>query len=302
MDWQLPGYTELRPLGTGATGRVLMARHEATGTSVAIKYLSDALFGDDEFRSRFRGEAELLAGVSGEHVARLYEYVEGPDGAAIVMELVQGVSLRELIRRAGPTGPEAALAVLKGSLLGLGAAHAWGVVHQDYKPGNVLVDTNGQSKLVDFGIAVRSGVASQPSGTPHYMAPEQWSDAPVTPATDVYAATATFVECLTGKPPYPVDDVRQLALRHRNAPVPVEGVPEPLRELVRRGMAKDPTDRPPDAAGFVSALEDAASAAYGKDWERRGHQQLAGRVAALPCCCRTGRPPPRFDSPPQRRT
>jgi serine/threonine-protein kinase len=105
------------------------------------------------------------------------------------MELVDGVSLHEMITRQGPTGPQSALAVLKGSLLGLAAAHALGIVHRDYKPENVLVDGAGHSKLTDFGVAARAGEAAS-GGTPLYMAPEQWAGAPASPATDIYAATA----------------------------------------------------------------------------------------------------------------
>ena len=87
--------------------------------------------------------------------------------------------------------------VLKGSLLGLAAAHAMGIVHRDYKPENVLVDAEGTSKLTDFGVAARR--EQHPAcGTPLYMAPEQWDGSPATPATDIYAATAVFFECLTG--------------------------------------------------------------------------------------------------------
>ena len=110
-----------------------------------------------EFAEMFRGEAAVLASMDNPHVVRLYEYVESSSGAAIVMELVDGVSLRQILARQGGTTPEAALVVLQGSLLGLAAAHARGVVHRDYKPDNVLVDGDGASKLTDFGIAARAG-------------------------------------------------------------------------------------------------------------------------------------------------
>ncbi|MFF5208960.1 protein kinase [Streptosporangium sp. NPDC000396] len=291
-EWNLPGYTELRRLGAGGGGRVVLARHDESGAQVAIKYLAERLRDDPHFLARFRTEARLLVELVDENVVQLYEYVEVAGGAAIVMEAIDGVSLRELLREHGSTGPEAALAVLKGSLMGLSAAHLTGVVHRDYKPENVLVRSDGASKLVDFGIAVQAGEADRPAGTPPYMAPEQWAGGPASPATDVYAATAVFFECLTGHRPYRAIDPAVLMHQHRNAPIPAEEVPEPIRALVTRGMAKDPMDRPATAAGFVVELEAAAVAGYGQDWEERGRHRLATLAALLPLLFRVHPPEP----------
>jgi len=190
-EWSVPGYTGLRALGSGGFGEVVLARHDASGTLVAIKYLRPNLLADAEFTELFRGEATVLAAIDDPHVVRLYEYVESPSGAAIVMELVDGVSLREILDRQGATTAEAALVVMQGSLLGLAAAHRRGVVHRDYKPGNVLVNGDGESKLTDFGIAVRAGESPVPAGSMVYAPPEQFGALPARPAGDVYAATAT---------------------------------------------------------------------------------------------------------------
>ncbi|RKE17176.1 serine/threonine-protein kinase [Streptomyces sp. TLI_171] len=276
--WELPDYAHERELGAGASGRVVLAHHRATGTPVAIKYL----LGDHPDRAAFRVEAQLLAALDSPHVTRLYEYVESPHGAAIVMELVEGISLRDLLRAEGETGPEAALVVLKGSLLGLAAAHRAGVVHRDYKPGNVLVTVDGESKLVDFGIAVRTGASGTVAGTPAYMAPEQWAGQAASPATDVYAATATFFECLTGAKPYAGTTLMELAVQHTEAAIPDTQAPEALRPLIRAGLAKTPAQRPAGAEALVVELEALAGAAYGADWEDRGRRRLAALVAALP--------------------
>src|SRR5690606_26555768 len=99
--WTVPGYTESLELGSGASGRVVLALHEGTGVPVAVKYLSESLRSRPDFVRDFRAEGRLLAGLDSPHVAGLYEYVESPDGAAIVMELVDGVSLRTVLSRQG---------------------------------------------------------------------------------------------------------------------------------------------------------------------------------------------------------
>jgi eukaryotic-like serine/threonine-protein kinase len=282
MSWSVPGYTAVQELGRGASGTVVLATHDQTGVPVAIKYLADNLKSDETFLREFRAEARILAEVNDDHVARLYEYVEEPGGAAIVMELVNGVALRKIIREQGPTEPEAALVVLKGSLLGLAASHQLGIVHRDYKPENVLVDAQGQSKLADFGIAVRAGRTGALAGTPSYMAPEQWAGGTATPQTDIYAATATFFECLTGAPPFRAPgDLAQLRRQHESAPVPVDNAPEAVRGLLRRGLAKDPAQRPTNATLFIRELEAVAGGAYGPQWEEEGKKKLARRALLL---------------------
>jgi eukaryotic-like serine/threonine-protein kinase len=277
-DWTVPGYTQLTVLGEGGFGRVVLARHDASARVVAIKYLHSA---DEHSRAQFRHEAAILHRVVSPHVARLYEFVETPAGAAIVMEAVPGVSLKAILDQHTVLTPEAALAILKGSLLGLAAAHDAGTVHRDYKPGNVLVQPNNQSKLVDFGIALLSGHSGHSGGTPAYMAPEQWQGAPATPATDVYAATCVFFLCITGFRPFPESDTERLRQAHQFAPPPVQHVPPPVQALVARGMAKDVTARPASAAAFVRELEAAAVKGYGKDWEAKGWQRLAGYAGML---------------------
>lgn len=281
--WTVPGYTELRSLGAGGFGAVMLARHDVTGTPVAIKYLRSGMLADPGFAEMFRTEAVILASLDDPNVVRLYEYVEGPAGAAIVMELVDGVTVRDMVARLGKTTPEGALAILYGSLRGLAAAHARGVVHRDYKPANVLVSASGASKLTDFGIAARTGAPTVPAGSLPYAPPEQFDGLPATPASDVYAATATFYECLTGEPPFGTQATQsqtELMERHRTAAVPMDPVPEPLRQLVATGLAKDPRYRPGNATALAATLRQAADAAYGQEWERRGRTHL-GEAAVL---------------------
>ena len=282
--WVLPGYEHLRELGSGGGGYVWLARHRVTGTLVAVKYLVPGLYAAADFREAYRAEAQLLAELRSAHIARLYEYVEGPPGAAIVMEAVEGASLRALMKQedTAAASPEAALCILKGSLLGLAEAHDAGVVHRDYKPANVLVTPDGVSKLVDFGIAARTGSAAAAAGTPSYMAPEQFHGAPASPSSDVYAATVTFFECVTGERPFPGTNAIELMAQHALGGIPDDLAPPPVRALIRKGMAKDPRERPASAREFLGRLEAVADAAYGPDWERRGQHKLATLLALMP--------------------
>src|SRR6516165_4443470 len=279
--WSVPGYTELDALGSGGAGDVVLARHDASGTLVAIKYLRRKLLADPQWAGLFRAEAQVLAALNDPNIVRLYEYVESPSGAAIVMELVDGVSVREILTHQGGTTPEAALVILRGSLLGLASAHRRGVVHRDYKPENVLVNGDGDSKLTDFGIAARTGEEPVAAGSLRYAPPEQFAGAPASPAGDVYAATATFYECLTGRPPFTGDTAERLLYQHLTEPVPLDPVPEPLRPLVTTGMAKEPQNRPADATTFVAALNTVASGAYGPDWAKRGRSHLGAAALLL---------------------
>ncbi|MEU6747209.1 serine/threonine-protein kinase [Spirillospora sp. NPDC046719] len=281
QGWKVPGYIEIEELGSGAQGAVVLARHETGGPAVAIKYLAGDLLTSTTARDTFRSEAELLRRVVDPHVARLFYYVEYPQGAAIVLEAIPGRSLRRVLDEHGePLVPEAALTTLKGSLLGLAAAHAVGVVHRDYKPANVLVQDDGQSKLIDFGIAVLTGQGGH-AGTPAYMAPEQWDGEPATPATDLYAATCVFVECVTGRKPFPGTTLEELRTQHAHAQLPLEQLPEPLHPLVQRGLAKSPSERTWNALEFVSELEALAVREYGPDWERRGAIALGALAASV---------------------
>jgi hypothetical protein len=301
-EWTVPGYAEERALGRGVSGRVVAAVNTTTGRRVAIKYFDkNLLLRDPEFLTEFRSEAEQLISLDSAHVARIFDFVEEPGrgaadsangarvfdflyesgrGAAVVMALVEGVSLREMITRRGPLGAEAALVVLKDTLQGLAAAHALPVTHRDLKPDNVLIDARGWCTLTDFGIAVKASKRIPGRGTPPYMAPELWDGASSDPASDIYAATVTLLESVTGKPPFS-GGLRQVRRQHKSAPVPLDQVDQALQALIASALAKDPADRPQSARSVVHDLEAAAVHAYGPFWEDRGRDELKGRAAAL---------------------
>jgi serine/threonine protein kinase len=236
-EWTLPGYAEQRLLGRGVSGRVVAAVNDTTGQRVAIKYFDDNMVArDNRFLRRFRADFDRLRPLDSPHVVRLFDYVEQfGQGAAVVMTLVGGVSLRDVIARGGPLGAEAALVVLKDSLLGLGDAHSLGVPHRDLKPENVLIDANGQCTLTDVGVAVKTS-RRVPAGTPAYLAPELWNGGSCSPATDVYAATAMLWESVTGKAPFS-GRIRQLRRQHKSATLPIERFDQPLQGIIASGLA-----------------------------------------------------------------
>ena len=280
-EWAVPGYTEERLLGHGVSGRVVAAVNDASGQRVAIKYLHEKLVRDTEFLRELRSEADRLMSLNAPHMVRVFDYVEQPgEGAAIVMELVDGVSLRQMLARRGPLGAAAALVVLKDSLLALAAAHSQRLPHRDVKPDNVLIDARGWCTVTDFGVAVKTDKQMRAPGTPEYMAPELWHGAPNVPATDIYAATAVLCESLTGKPPFS-GRAGRLRDHHESTAVPLDEFDPPLQDLIASGLAKDPAARPRDAMSFVSELEARAAAAYGPHWEDEGRRELAGRETEL---------------------
>ncbi|MGW5157445.1 protein kinase domain-containing protein [Nonomuraea wenchangensis] len=279
----VPGYREVRQLGAGRTGRVFLATYQSTGAYVAIKYLNATLRRDAEFMERFRSDTHHLVELDQPDIVRLYEYVETPARAALVMELVDGVTLRALLAEHGHVTPEAALAVLKGILLALAAAHEKGVPHRDVKPENVLVQADGTSKLTDFGVVVHAEEPGVPAGSPAYMSPELWTLHQAGPQADLYAAACTLFEAVRGRPPFRAAgeggqdelDVPATRDRHLTEPIPLEVVPDTLRDLLRRGLAKDPAARYASAREFAAELEEDAVAGYGPEWEKRGRRHLA---------------------------
>jgi serine/threonine-protein kinase len=190
--WKVPGYREVREIGRGAGGITVLALCGRTGAPVALRYLPA-----DADRDAVRAEARQLVDLDDPHVVRLLGLVEG-DGAAVVTELVDGVSLSAVLVRHGPTEPESALCVLTDVLLGLAAVHARGVVHRGCLPANVLVTRDGECKLAIGGF---SGVSA-----------------------GVHAAAALLVECVTGGPP-------------SGTGTAADHLPEPLRTLALRGPA-----------------------------------------------------------------
>ncbi|MFD2354842.1 protein kinase [Nonomuraea ferruginea] len=236
----VPGYRDVRQLDSGRTGRVFLATYQETGAYVAIKYLNATLRRDDDFMTRYRQDAAELVEIDHPHVVRVYEYVETPRRAAVVMELADGVSLREILRENVRVSPEAALVVVKSTLEALAAAHGRGVAHRDVRPENLLVQADGTAKLSGFGIVTHAEEPGVPAGSPPYMAPELWTRGEAGPLADLYAAACVLFEAVRGRAPYRGEDLAALRDKHLVEPPPLEVVPDALRGLLRHGLAKAP--------------------------------------------------------------
>ena len=290
--WSVPGYTQLKALGSGGFGDVVLARHDATGTLVAIKYLRRKLLADPQWPQMFRAEAQVLAILDDPNIVRLYEYVESPSGAAIVMELVDGVLGS---RDPGSSGRDHAGGGA-GGLAGLAAGAGRSAPARCRAPRLQAGERAGRRERRQQADRFRHRGAHRPGAGCRrrallYAPHEQFAGAPASPAGDVYAATATFYECLTGRPPFTGDTAERLLYQHLTKPVPLDPVPEPLRPLVIAGMAKEPENRPADATAFVTALQAIAARAYGPDWAERGRSHLGEAALLLAALWPSGAPP-----------
>lgn len=252
--------------------------HHGTDTrlerAVAIKVMDPRMAGDHAFRTRFDREARLAARIDHPCVVAVYDrgtVPAGPLGEAslfVVMELVDGGTLRDVLRARGALGLPAAVRVLEPVLAGLARAHRLGMVHRDVKPENVLISSGGEVKVADFGLltaAAEAGVshAGMILGTMAYLSPEQVVSGRADGRSDVYAAGVVLYEMLTGQPPYTADNPLSVAYRHVNEDVPppsalVPGLPPAVDALVARATSRDPEQRPVDAEHFRRELLDMA--------------------------------------------
>lgn len=252
----------------GGMGQVWRGRDTLLDRPVAVKVLRDQFAADPAFRARFRAEAQHAATLVHPHIAAVFDYgeLQGAPGtgpvAYLVMELVEGESLADVLRREGRLDAPRTLDVLRQAADALGAAHAAGVVHRDIKPANLLVRHDGRVKLTDFGIArsaasVAVTATGQVLGTAHYLSPEQASGQPATPASDVYALGTVGYECLAGRRAFEGESAVQIAVMQiRDHPHPLpDDVPPAVRAVVERAMAKDPAVRYPDGTALRDAVD-----------------------------------------------
>ncbi|WP_144119094.1 serine/threonine-protein kinase [Catellatospora sichuanensis] len=257
-------YTLRTLIARGGMGEVWSAEDTVLARRVAVKVLLPNLAADPGFAARFRAEAQAMAALSDPGIVEIYDYGQADGIAYLVMQFVEGESLLSLVRRVGPLAPARAMRLLAQAADAIHAAHLQGIVHRDVKPANLLLRPDGRLALTDFGIARivaadRLTAAGEIFGTASYLAPEQVTGSDIGPATDVYALGVVAYEMLTQHRPFAGDTPFSVALKHVHEQPPElpPSVPEPVRALVMRALAKDPAQRWPSAA----ALAKAASAA-----------------------------------------
>ena len=241
-----------RKLGSGGMADVWLAEDQELGRKVAIKMLHERYANDTQFVERFRREATHAAGLSHPNVVSIYDRGEAEGSYFIVMEYVEGRTLKELLVTRGPCPVPVAISYVRQVLAALRYAHRNGIVHRDIKPHNVLVDHEGRVKVADFGIA-RAGSsqiteAGSIIGTAQYLSPEQARGAPVDESSDLYSTGIVLYELLTGDLPFTGETPVEIAMKHLSQvpPSPSSIRPEIPRDLdlvVLRALAKEPADR-----------------------------------------------------------
>jgi serine/threonine protein kinase, bacterial len=257
-------YRVATKIATGGTSTVYRGLDTRLDRPVALKVMDSRYAGDQQFLTRFQLEARTVARLKDPGLVAVYDQGMDARHPFLVMELVEGGTLRELLAERGPMPPHAVAAVLRPVLGGLAAAHRAGLVHRDVKPENILISDEGDVKIVDFGLVravAEAGITSTSVilGTAAYLSPEQVRDGNASPRSDVYALGIVAYELLTGQTPFSGDSALSVAYQRLDTDVPapssvIDGVPAQFDELIERATARDPADRYADAQDMAEAL------------------------------------------------
>jgi serine/threonine protein kinase, bacterial len=301
-------------IASGGTSTVYRGLDTRLDRPVALKVMDSRYAGDQQFLTRFQLEARSVARLKNPGLVAVYD--QGHDGRHpfLVMELVEGGTLRELVTERGPMPPHAVAAVLRPVLGGLAEAHRAGLVHRDVKPENVLIADDGSVKIADFGLVravAGAGITSTSVilGTAAYLSPEQVRDGNAGPRSDVYSVGILTYELLTGLTPFTGDTALSIAYQRLESDVPppgaaIDGVPTQFDDFVACATARDPAERYADAiemaadveaiveelglpdfrvpAPHNSAQHRSAALHHSRMAERRGSAQPQPRPAAAP--------------------
>jgi serine/threonine protein kinase, bacterial len=252
-------------IASGGTSTVYRGLDTRLDRPVALKVMDARYAGDEQFLTRFQLEARTVARLKNPGLVAVYDQGLDAQHPFLVMELIEGGTLRELLAERGPMPPHAVVAVLRPVLGGLATAHRAGLVHRDVKPENVLISDDGDVKIADFGLVravAAAGITSTSVilGTAAYLSPEQVRDGNAGPRSDVYSAGILTYELLTGRTPFTGDSPLSIAYQRLDTDVPrpsavIEGVPPQFDEFVACATARDPAHRYADAIDMAADLD-----------------------------------------------
>ena len=257
-------YEILELIGSGGMANVYKARCHRLNRLVAIKILKSDLADNADFRRRFHDESQAVAQLSHANIVSVYDVSTNPDREYIVMELIDGITLKQYMERRGKMDWREALHFITQIMRGLSHAHSRGIIHRDIKPQNIMVLRDGSVKVADFGIACLANqgqtLTQEALGSVHYISPEQARGDRIDARSDIYSAGVVLYEMLTGRLPFEGDSAVSVAIQHLSsvplAPRDIDpSIPEPLELICMKAMNSDPNKRYASADAMIEDLE-----------------------------------------------
>ena len=257
-------YEILELIGSGGMANVYKARCHRLNRLVAIKILKSDLADNADFRRRFHDESQAVAQLSHANIVSVYDVSTNPDREYIVMELIDGITLKQYMERRGRMDWRESLHFITQIMRGLSHAHSRGIIHRDIKPQNIMVLRDGSVKVADFGIACLANqgqtLTQEALGSVHYISPEQARGDRIDARSDIYSAGVVMYEMLTGRLPFEGDSAVSVAIQHLSsvplAPRDIDpSIPEPLELICMKAMNSDPNKRYASADAMIEDLE-----------------------------------------------
>ena len=257
-------YEILERIGTGGMAIVYKAKCHRLNRLVAIKILKSDLAQNEEFRRRFNAESQAVAQLSHPNIVSVYDVSRGGDMEYIVMELIDGITLKQYMEKRGQLNWRESLHFITQIMRGLSHAHSRGIIHRDIKPQNIMVLRDGSVKVADFGIACLANqgqtLTQEALGSVHYISPEQARGDRIDARSDIYSAGVVLYEMLTGRLPFEGDSAVSVAIQHLSsvplAPRDIDpSIPEPLELICMKAMNSDPNKRYASADAMIEDLE-----------------------------------------------
>ena len=257
-------YEILELIGTGGMANVYKARCHRLNRLVAIKILKSDLADNADFRRRFHAEGQAVAMLSHPNIVQVYDVSTSDDADYIVMELIDGITLKQYMERRGRMDWRESLHFITQIMRGLSHAHSRGIIHRDIKPQNIMVLRDGSVKVADFGIACLANagqtLTQEALGSVHYISPEQARGDRIDARSDIYSAGVVLYEMLTGRLPFEGDSAVSVAIQHLSsvplAPRDIDpSIPEPLELICMKAMNSDPNKRYASADAMIEDLE-----------------------------------------------